>query len=113
MSQILVRFLIGGMVVSAFAILADMLKPKSFAGLFGAAPSVALATPGSHRRQRRSPVCRARGALHDSGSHRIFCVRLPGESIMTRYRLKSVLVALCSIPLWAGMAFAVWTVCLN
>jgi hypothetical protein len=28
----------------AFAILGDVLRPKSFAGLFGAAPSVALAT---------------------------------------------------------------------
>jgi len=46
MSQILVRFLVGGAVVSAFAIMGDLLKPKSFAGLFGAAPSVALATLG-------------------------------------------------------------------
>jgi hypothetical protein len=46
MSQILIRFLIGGAVVSVFAILGDLLKPKSFAGLFGAAPSVALATLG-------------------------------------------------------------------
>ncbi|WP_291704557.1 DUF3147 family protein [Bradyrhizobium sp.] len=40
------RFLIGGFVVSAFALLGDLLRPKSFAGLFGAAPSVALATLG-------------------------------------------------------------------
>lgn len=39
-----VRFLAGGMIVSTFAILGDLLRPKSFAGLFGAAPSVALAT---------------------------------------------------------------------
>jgi Protein of unknown function (DUF3147) len=39
-----VRFLAGGVVVSLFAIVADVLRPKSFAGLFGAAPSVALAT---------------------------------------------------------------------
>jgi hypothetical protein len=39
-----IRFLAGGLVVSAFAILGDVLRPKSFAGLFGAAPSVALAT---------------------------------------------------------------------
>ena len=30
--------------VSLFAVIGDVLKPKSFAGLFGAAPSVALAT---------------------------------------------------------------------
>jgi hypothetical protein len=40
------RFLIGGLVVSLFAVVGDLLRPKSFAGLFGAAPSVALATLG-------------------------------------------------------------------
>lgn len=43
MSQTLFRFIAGGAIVSAFAIIGDVLKPKSFAGLFGAAPSVALA----------------------------------------------------------------------
>jgi hypothetical protein len=37
-------FVAGGLIVSAFAILGDLLRPKSFAGLFGAAPSIALAT---------------------------------------------------------------------
>jgi hypothetical protein len=45
-TEYVVRFLIGGAVVSAFAMLGDILRPKSFAGLFGAAPSVALATLG-------------------------------------------------------------------
>jgi uncharacterized membrane protein (GlpM family) len=42
--EIVLRFVIGGMVVSLFALLSDLLKPKSFAGLFEAAPSVALAS---------------------------------------------------------------------
>jgi hypothetical protein len=42
--DILFRFMIGGVVVSAFALLGELLKPKSFAGLFGAAPSISLAT---------------------------------------------------------------------
>jgi Protein of unknown function (DUF3147) len=42
--EYLARFLIGGLAVSVFALLGDMLRPKSFAGLFAAAPSVALAT---------------------------------------------------------------------
>jgi len=46
MSEYVVRFIVGGVVVSAFAMLGDLLRPKSFAGLFGAAPSVALATLG-------------------------------------------------------------------
>jgi len=44
MAQLIVRFLVGGAIVSAFALLADLLHPKGFAGLFAAAPSVALAT---------------------------------------------------------------------
>jgi hypothetical protein len=38
------RFLLGGAIVSAFALVGDVVRPKRFAGLFSAAPSVALAT---------------------------------------------------------------------
>ena len=44
--QFIFRFVVGGLVVSLFAAFGDVLKPKSFAGLFGAAPSIALATLG-------------------------------------------------------------------
>jgi len=44
MLEYLLRFIAGGIAVSGFAALADGLRPKSFAGLFGAAPSIALAT---------------------------------------------------------------------
>jgi hypothetical protein len=43
-NETLLRVIVGGTVVSAFALLGDLLKPKTFAGLLGAAPSVALAT---------------------------------------------------------------------
>ncbi|HEY3852484.1 MAG TPA: DUF3147 family protein [Steroidobacteraceae bacterium] len=42
--DLVVRFVVGGAIVSIFALIADVLRPKGFAGLFGAAPSVALAT---------------------------------------------------------------------
>jgi hypothetical protein len=38
MTPVVFRFFVGGVVVSIFAILGDLLKPKSFAGLIGAAP---------------------------------------------------------------------------
>lgn len=44
MQELVFRFLLGGCIVTLFAMLGDVLRPKSFAGLFGAAPSVALAT---------------------------------------------------------------------
>jgi hypothetical protein len=42
----LIRLLAGGLVVSAFALIGDIVRPKSFAGILGAAPSIALATLG-------------------------------------------------------------------
>lgn len=44
--QSVVRFLVGGCIISLFATLGDVLRPKGFAGLFAAAPSVALTTLG-------------------------------------------------------------------
>lgn len=38
------RFVLGGAIVSLFALIGDVVRPKRFAGLFGGAPSVALAT---------------------------------------------------------------------
>jgi hypothetical protein len=39
-----VRAVIGGVFVDAFALISDMLKPRMFAGLFGAVPSIAIAS---------------------------------------------------------------------
>jgi hypothetical protein len=43
-AELATRFAIGGLVVSLFAVAGEMFQPKTFAGLFGAAPSVAIAT---------------------------------------------------------------------
>jgi hypothetical protein len=45
-AELVIRFLVGGLVVSLFAALGEVFRPKSSAGLFGAAPSIALATIG-------------------------------------------------------------------
>jgi hypothetical protein len=44
--ELVIRFVVGGLIVSVFAVIGEVLAPKSFAGIFGAAPSVALATLG-------------------------------------------------------------------
>jgi hypothetical protein len=44
LKELFIRFVVGGTVVSCFAVLGDLLKPKSFAGLLGAASSVGLST---------------------------------------------------------------------
>lgn len=42
--ELLVRFLVGGAAVCAFAAIGQLFNPKTFSGLFGAAPSVAIAS---------------------------------------------------------------------
>jgi uncharacterized membrane protein (GlpM family) len=44
--EYVIRFLAGGAVVSILAAFADVIRPKSMAGLFGASPSIALVTLG-------------------------------------------------------------------
>jgi hypothetical protein len=41
--EYIARFIIGGLLVCAFALLSEICKPKQFAGIFSAAPSVLLA----------------------------------------------------------------------
>jgi hypothetical protein len=59
--EYLLRFIAGAIAVSAFAAFGDALRPKSFAGLFGAAPSVALATIliTLSQKERPSPLSKA------------------------------------------------------
>jgi len=42
--ELALRFVLGGAIVSVFSAIGEIFEPKTFAGLFGAAPSVALAT---------------------------------------------------------------------
>jgi hypothetical protein len=53
MTEYVIRFLVGGAVVSAFAMLGDLLRPKSFAGLFGE-PVILAHQLGPAREHRRA-----------------------------------------------------------
>jgi hypothetical protein len=108
MEDILLRFVVGGAVVCSFAWLGDLLKPKSFAGLFGAAPSVALATlaltasrqgKGYASVEARSMVC---------GAVAFFVYALFVSRILIRRQLPVLSVTGVSIILWLGCAFGCW-----
>lgn len=43
LAQLAVRGLAGGTLVVAFALIGEVVRPKSFSGIFSAAPSIALA----------------------------------------------------------------------
>jgi hypothetical protein len=108
MTQILIRFFIGGTVVTLFAILGDLFKPKSFAGLFGAAPSVALATlsltiategPSYASVEARSMIAGAIAFLAYASCCSWSLMRLP---------YKALRVTIWAMPLWFVVAFGLW-----
>ena len=108
MNQILVRFLIGGVVVSAFAVLGGLLKPKSFAGLFGAAPSVALATLGLTIATEGAAYAATEARSMMAGAIAFFAYASFVSWVMMRYKPRALWVTFCSIPLWLGTAFGLW-----
>jgi hypothetical protein len=113
MTQLVIRFLIGGAVVSVFAMAGGLFKPTSFAGLFGAAPSIALATLGlaiaKDGRLYASTECRSMmaGALA-LGAYSLLVVQL-----LMRYRISALVATLSSIIFWLGIAFGLWSIFLR
>ena len=113
MNQILARFLVGGAVVSAFAVVGDLLKPKSFAGLFGAAPSVALATLGLTVVTEGASYAATEAHSMMAGAVAFFAYASLVSWMMMHYKLKALMVTICSIPVWLGVAFGLWYVWLK
>jgi len=112
-NEIFLRILIGGTVVSAFALLGDLFKPKRFAGLFGAAPSVALATLGLTivKEDKWYAAVEARSMMGGAIAFLVYayCVYL----FMMRYKPSAFAVALFAIPVWLGTALGLWWVWLR
>jgi hypothetical protein len=105
MKEILFRALVGGVVVSAFASLADLLKPKSFAGIFGAAPSVALATLvlTVMKDGRAYAATEARSMI--LGAIAFFFYACLVSRSLVRWQFPVLPVTILSMLLWFGCAF--------
>lgn len=113
MSRILIRFFVGGAVVSAFAIIGDLLKPKSFAGLFGAAPSVALATLGLTIATEGTSYAATEARSMMAGAIAFTAYASSVSWVMMRYSVKALWVTIGAIPLWLGIAFGLWYILLK
>lgn len=110
MTDILVRFLIGGLVVSAFSLISDLLKPKTFGGLFGAAPSVALATLVLAVMKEGKPYAAVEARSMILGAIALFAYALGVSCTLLRFRLSALPVALVSLIFWMGVATGLWWV---
>jgi Protein of unknown function (DUF3147) len=110
LTDIVVRFVIGGLVVSAFSLLSDLLKPKTFAGLFGAAPSVALATLGLTilKEGKQYAAVEARSMILGAMALLVYAAAL--SYILLRFKLPALPVTLILLIFWFGAATALWYV---
>ena len=108
MIQIIIRFVVGGVVVSTFALIGDLLKPKSFAGLFGAAPSVALATLGLTVATEGAAYAAIEARSMIAGAIAFFTYASLVSWVLMRYKPKALWVTICSIPAWFVSAFGLW-----
>ena len=113
LGEVAARFLCGGVVVSAFAVLGNLFKPKSFAGIFGAAPSVALATLTltTFEHGQRYASVEARSMLAGALALCSYCIVV--AFLLERHRVSALRATLWSLPVWFGAAFVLWFVFLK
>src|SRR4051812_29583879 len=105
MTEYIIRFLVGGAVVSAFAMLGDLLRPKSFAGLFGAAPSVALATLGIAVYQHGADYAASQTQAMIAGAIALAIYSVVVCHLLVRAKLRAVTATLVSLVVWLIVAF--------
>lgn len=110
MTDTVIRFLIGGLVVSLFSAISDLLKPKTFAGLFGAAPSIALATLGLTVLKEGKQYAASEARSMVLGAMALFFYAAVLSYMVLRFRFSALPVALVSLLLWLGVATGLWYV---
>jgi len=109
MSELLVRFALGGTIVSLFAVLGDVLQPKTFAGIFGAAPSVALATLGLAYAKHGGAYAARQGSTMMSGAVALLAYSLASARAVRRKRpLPTWLEVALLWALWLAVALGTW-----
>ena len=111
MTDLLLRFLIGGAMISSFALLGDVLRPKSFAGLFGAAPSIALASVGLTVAQHGRVYAAVEARSMTLGALAFFFYAAAVSGVLIRYKPSATKATFALLPLWFGISLGLARVC--
>jgi hypothetical protein len=104
MSEYVARFFVGGIVVSAFAMLGDLLRPQSFAGLFGAAPSVALATLGLALMEHGADYAAVQTMSMISGAVALICCSVAVCQLSMRFHWRALGATMFGLIVWVAVA---------
>jgi uncharacterized membrane protein (GlpM family) len=106
--EVFIRFLIGGLIVSAFAALGGLFKPKTFAGLFGAAPSVALATLTLTVNQNGISNARVQARSMLMGAVAFFLYSVCVVVLLKKCRVSALGATLSAMVVWLCTSFGLW-----
>lgn len=108
MIESILRFIVGGSVVCAFSFIGSILKPKSFAGLFGAAPSVALATITLTvaKDGKWYASVESRSMILGAASFFIYATVL--SNVLIRRRTPALSTSALVMVVWFAGAFGLW-----
>jgi uncharacterized membrane protein (GlpM family) len=105
--------MIGGFVVSLFAVIGDVLKPKSFAGLFGAAPSVALATLSLTVLKNGKDFASIESRSMIAGAFAFFVYACLCSRLMKKHNLNASLATIPGLAVWFVCAVGAWLLVLR
>ncbi len=108
LTEILYRFIIGGLIVSTFALIGDLFQPKSFAGLFGGAPSVALATMGLTAMTKGTADTATEAKSMAAGAVAFLLYAWTLSKVTARFKFPVWVVTVLLIPQWVAVALAIW-----
>ena len=106
MGDYLLRFLIGGVVVSLFAVAGDIVRPKSFAGLFGAAPSIAFCTLAMALAGQGTGYTALEGRSMMVGATALCFYSILVCQLLKRFRAHAAPAAMLSLVAWVALAAA-------
>ena len=108
MMDLVIRFVIGGLVVSLFAVLGDKLRPKSFAGLFSAAPSVALASLGLAAAKYGTTYAAHEARSMILGAAAFVLYAWIVSRLLFRTKLPVLATTVASLAVWLAASMALW-----
>jgi hypothetical protein len=110
MLDLVIRFIVGGTVVAAFALLGDLFQPKSFAGVFAAAPSIALATFALTASKSGLAYAGLEARSMMFGALAFLAYTLAVSASLVRHRGRPRVAAFTCLWLWFAVAAAGWAV---
>ena len=108
--ELAIRFVVGGAIVSFFAVIAEVCRPKSFAGLFGAAPSVALTTISIAIAQHGKDYAATEARSMVLGAIAFLVYAAASGWVLMRYKTRALATTAGLLPLWFGMSLGLWFV---